>query len=44
MELSNVWCLQTPWEDVRQEMVKEKGLDEGVADKIEEYVKLSGEM
>ena len=29
---------QLPWEDVRREMVVEKGLNEGVADKIGEYV------
>ena len=31
-----------PWEDVKKEMTEEKGLDEKVADKIGEYVKLSG--
>ena len=31
-----------PWEEVKKEMVFEKGLDEAVADKIGEYVKLSG--
>ncbi len=31
-----------PWEDVKKEMVKEKGLDPVVADRIGEYVKLSG--
>lgn len=31
-----------PWEDVKKEMVTEKGLDEEVADKIGNYVKLSG--
>ena len=33
---------QLPWEDVRDEMVKEKGLDEGVADRIGHYVKKHG--
>lgn len=33
---------KSPWEDVRKEMVDEKGLDGEVADKIGEYVKLSG--
>ncbi|KAI8329469.1 histidyl-tRNA synthetase [Chlamydoabsidia padenii] len=31
-----------PWEDVKKEMTVEKGLDEQVADKIGEYVKLKG--
>ncbi|KAI9227899.1 MAG: histidyl-tRNA synthetase [Piptocephalis tieghemiana] len=31
-----------PWEDVKKEMVEEKGLDASVADKIGEYVKLKG--
>ncbi|KAK0540852.1 Cytoplasmic and mitochondrial histidine tRNA synthetase [Tilletia horrida] len=31
-----------PWADVKREMVAEKGLDEAVADKIGEYVKLKG--
>ena len=30
------------WEDVRKEMVVDKGLDGDVADKIGEYVKLKG--
>ncbi|KAE8223851.1 hypothetical protein CF319_g3178 [Tilletia indica] len=30
------------WDDVKREMVAEKGLDEAVADKIGEYVKLKG--
>lgn len=33
---------KSPWEDVRKEMVSEKGLEEEVADKIGNYVKLSG--
>ncbi|CAL4177608.1 unnamed protein product, partial [Meganyctiphanes norvegica] len=33
---------KTPWEDVRKEMVDDKGLDPNVADLIGEYVKLSG--
>ncbi|KAI9306373.1 histidyl-tRNA synthetase [Cunninghamella echinulata] len=31
-----------PWEDVKKEMTQDKGLDESVADKIGEYVKLKG--
>ena len=30
------------WEDVRKEMIDEKGLDENIADKIGEFVKLRG--
>ncbi|KAF6039351.1 hypothetical protein EB796_002315 [Bugula neritina] len=33
-----------PWEEVKQEMVNEKGLDDAAADRIGEYVKLSGGM
>ncbi|XP_051863730.1 histidine--tRNA ligase isoform X1 [Drosophila albomicans] len=33
---------KSPWEEVRKEMVDEKGLDGAVADKIGEYVRLSG--
>jgi len=33
---------KTPWEGVKDEMVKEKGLAEDIADKIYEYVKLKG--
>lgn len=33
---------KSPWEEVRKEMVEEKGLDPNVADTIGEYVKLSG--
>ncbi|XP_027223750.2 histidine--tRNA ligase isoform X1 [Penaeus vannamei] len=33
---------KSPWEEVRKEMVDEKGLDPSVADTIGEYVKLSG--
>lgn len=32
------------WEDVKKEMVQDKGLAEEVADKIGEYVKLKGGM
>ncbi|KAI8836733.1 hypothetical protein BJ741DRAFT_533017, partial [Chytriomyces cf. hyalinus JEL632] len=31
-----------PWAEVKKEMVQEKGLAEDVADRIEQYVKLSG--
>lgn len=31
-----------PWEDVKKEMCEEKGLDDAIADKIGEYVKLKG--
>ena len=37
-------CTQLPWEDVKKEMVGEKGLEPSVADKIGEYVKLRGGM
>lgn len=37
------FILQTPWEEVRSEMVNEKGLTEEIADKIGEYVRLKGE-
>ncbi|XP_030079289.1 histidine--tRNA ligase, cytoplasmic isoform X1 [Drosophila hydei] len=33
---------KSPWADVRKEMVDEKGLDGATADKIGEYVRLSG--
>ncbi|KAF2003366.1 histidyl-tRNA synthetase mitochondrial precursor [Amniculicola lignicola CBS 123094] len=33
---------KSPWEEVRREMVEDKGLDEAVADKIWEFVKLKG--
>lgn len=33
---------KSPWADVKQEMIDEKGLDEASADKIGEYVRLSG--
>ncbi|XP_050307999.1 histidine--tRNA ligase, cytoplasmic isoform X2 [Anthonomus grandis grandis] len=33
---------KSPWEDVRKEMVEEKGLSEEVADRIGEFVKLNG--
>lgn len=32
-----------PWEDVKKEMVNEKGLSEEVADQIGEYVSMQGE-
>ncbi len=31
------------WEDVKKEMVNEKGLSEDVADRIGEYVSMQGE-
>lgn len=34
--------LQSPWAEVRKEMVEEKGLDGATADRIGEYVRLSG--
>ena len=34
--------IQASWADVKREMVEEKGLDPQCADKIGEYVKLSG--
>lgn len=33
---------QSPWEEVKREIVQEKGLPEDVADKIGEYVILNG--
>lgn len=33
---------KTPWEEVREEMINEKHLEEKVADKIGEYVKRHG--
>lgn len=33
---------KAPWEEVRQEMVVEKGLPESVADRIGEFVVLKG--
>ncbi|XP_017485010.1 PREDICTED: histidine--tRNA ligase, cytoplasmic isoform X2 [Rhagoletis zephyria] len=33
---------KSPWADVRKEMIEEKGLDPAAADKIGEYVRLSG--
>ncbi|KAJ2488826.1 Cytoplasmic and mitochondrial histidine tRNA synthetase [Coemansia sp. RSA 2050] len=33
---------KAPWADVRREMTVEKGLDEAVADRIGEYVRISG--
>lgn len=35
---------KSPWAEVRREMIEEKGLDELVADKIGEYVQLSGNL
>ena len=34
--------LQSPWAEVRREMIEEKNLDESAADQIGEYVQLSG--
>lgn len=34
---------QMPWEDVKKEMVNEKGLSEEAADQIGEYVSMQGE-
>lgn len=33
---------KSPWADVKKEMINEKGLDEATADRIGEYVRLSG--
>jgi histidyl-tRNA synthetase len=33
---------KSPWDDVKKEMIDEKGLDEATANKIGEYVRLSG--
>ncbi|XP_069675427.1 histidine--tRNA ligase, cytoplasmic isoform X2 [Periplaneta americana] len=35
---------KSPWEEVRKEMVEEKGLSPEAADRIGEYVRLSGKM
>lgn len=40
--LSSLIPTQTEWEEVRREMVEEKGLAGEVADRIGEYVKLHG--
>lgn len=34
---------QSPWDEVKKEMVEEKGLEEGAADKIGEYVRQRGQ-
>ncbi|CRK90541.1 CLUMA_CG004245, isoform A, partial [Clunio marinus] len=33
---------KSPWEEVKKEMIDEKGLDEATADRIGEYVRLNG--
>jgi len=33
---------KSPWEEVKREMVSEKGLDEAAADRIGEYVRMAG--
>lgn len=35
---------KTPWAEVKREMVEEKGLPEGIADRIGQYVRRSGSM
>lgn len=35
---------KTPWAEVKSEIINEKGLSEDIADKIYEYVKLSGQL
>ena len=40
--MSYIKYLQSPWAEVRKEMIDEKGLDEVAADKIGEYVRMSG--
>ena len=35
-------CLKTPWQDVRNEMIHQKGLAPDVADKIWSYVQMHG--
>lgn len=32
-----------PWENVRKELVEVKGLDNAIAIKLDEYIKLKGE-
>ena len=39
---SVLYVPQTEWEEVKKEMVEEKGLEEAAADRIGEYVKLNG--
>ncbi len=34
--------LQSPWDEVRKEMVEEKHLDPAAADRIGEFVRMSG--
>jgi len=34
---------KTPWDEVRKEMIEQKGLDSEIADKIQVYVRLQGE-
>ena len=36
------WSKQSPWEEVRKEMVEEKNLSEEAADKIGQYVRMKG--
>jgi len=38
------FSLQASWEEVRNEMVNEKGLSPSVADRIGEYVRLNGKV
>ena len=33
---------KSPWEEVKREMTEEKGLDEAAADRIGEFVRMSG--
>ncbi len=40
--MKTVISLQTFWEDVRAEMIDEKGLDPVAADKIGEFVQMKG--
>ena len=40
--ISTTLFLQSPWEEVRREMVDEKGLSGEAADRIGEFVQMSG--
>lgn len=42
MAFIEMWFFQLTWEEVRSEMVNDKGLDGSIADQIGEYVRQSG--
>ena len=43
IERGSCLCAQVPWEEVKSEMVGEKGLAPEVADRIGDYVQQHGE-